>query len=138
MQSLNLFHCIGRLGKNPEMKFTPSGREVTSGSIAMNRKWKDGRGETRQQTEWINFEAWGNAAKIINQYAAKGQLMYLQGRIQTDRVEARDGGPDKFFTKLVVLEFMFLGGGNGRDEGVMQSGEEAEAVSVPAEDDIPF
>jgi single-strand DNA-binding protein len=137
MKSLNQMQSIGNLGKAPEMHFTPSGRQVTTGSIAMNRQWSNADGTKSEKTEWLNWEAWGKAAEIINQYATKGSKMFLQGRIETNRVEGRDGGADKYFTKLVVTEFMFLSGSNAGERG--EAGEPDESVAViPVEDDIPF
>jgi single-strand DNA-binding protein len=134
-KSLNKVQLIGNLGRDPEMKFTPSGKNVATWTMAMNRAWKDASGAEQSHTEWVNLEAWGRAAEIINQYANKGSKMYVEGRLQTDRYTPANGGDDKFFTKVVVQEFMFLGGNNG---GERHTAEEPEGVNVPAEDDIPF
>jgi single-strand DNA-binding protein len=135
-KSLNKVQLIGNLGRDPEMKFTPSGRNVATFTVAMNRTWKNGEGQEQSHTEWVNLEAWGRAAEIINQYAKKGSKMYVEGRLQTDRYTPAEGGADKFFTKVVVQEFMFLG--DGRNSGERHAAEEPEGVNVPAEEDIPF
>ena len=135
-KSLNKVQLIGHLGRDPEMKFTPSGKQVTQGTIAMNRSWKDEGGTQHEETEWVNWEAWGRAAEIINQYAGKGSKMYLEGAMRTDRYTPQGGGEEKFFTKVVVREFMFLGSnGNGAPTGPMPAEPAAEA---PAEDEFPF
>ena len=133
-QSLNQMQALGRMGKDPETRYTPTGKFVASGTIALNRKWRDGSGEEKQHTEWLNWEAWGKLGEIISQYTKKGDQVFLQGRIQTDRVEGRDGGADKFFTKLVALEVVFCG---GRRDGERVSGNEAEVEQLePSVDDI--
>jgi single-strand DNA-binding protein len=141
MQSLNQMQALGNLGKEIEMRFTPSGREVTTGSIAMNRKFKDASGETRTSVEWLNWEAWGNLAKIINEYAKPGQKVFLQGRIQTDRFESKNHpGEFVYRTKMVVLECILLGGGNGEQRHVADEASQGSDVTdlAPTEEDIPF
>jgi single-strand DNA-binding protein len=139
MQSLNRLEVIGRLGKDPEPRFTPTGKKVCSGSVAMTRKWKNGQGEDQSHTEWVNWEAWGTAADIISQYYKKGNLVFFEGRLQTDKVEG-DGGT-RYFTKLVINDFMMLNsgnsGGNGAEVGVMQTTSDQGPVT-PVEEEFVF
>jgi single-strand DNA-binding protein len=138
MQSLNQMQALGNLGKEIEMRFTPSGREVTTGSIAMNRKYRAGD-EVRQEVEWINWEAWGNLAKIINEYAKPGQKVFLQGRIKTDKFESKNHpGENVYRTKLVVLECILLGSGSSEQRIVADENSQGDVAEIPAEDDIPF
>jgi len=72
-RGLNKVMIIGKLGRNPEMRYTPSGRPVTSFSVATNRSWVNAERERREETEWFNVVAWGNLAEICKQYLTKGQ-----------------------------------------------------------------
>ena len=124
-RGLNEVKIIGNLGKAPEMRYTPSGKAVTTFSVAVNEQWGDT--EDQQRTEWFNCEAWGKAAEILNQYLQKGSKVYISGRQQTDKWE-KDGNTH-YKVKLVVKEFLFLSGnGNGAGEEPVVA-EEAEEVS---------
>ena len=105
MPALNRVQLIGRLGKDPESKFTPTGRKVTHFSIAVSQRWKVG-GESKEYTEWVFIEAWGRLGEVCQEYLKKGSLVYLEGRLKTDKVE--DKGETKYFTKVVALSLQFL------------------------------
>jgi single-strand DNA-binding protein len=134
MKSVNKVQLIGNLTAEPESKFTPSGKNVTTFAIATNREYKNAAGEDVKEVEFTNVEFWGRAAEIIKQYAAKGSKMYVEGRLKTDRYE-KDGAT-KYFVKVVGQEFMFLGG-NRSGETVHADEAEVEAP-VAAEADFPF
>lgn len=106
-KGLNKVELIGRLGADPEMRFTPSGKAVTSCNIAVDRSWKGADGEKVEKTDWFKLEAWSGLAEVMNQYLKKGSLVYVEGRIQIDRVE---GDPVKYFTKIVVNNMIMLSG----------------------------
>ena len=107
-RGLNKVMIIGHLGRDPEMRYTPSGRPVTSFSVATSRSWTSAEGERREETEWFNVVAWGNLAEICNQYLNKGQQVYVEGRLQTRGWE--DGSGKKHFrTELVANEMIILG-----------------------------
>ena len=89
-RGLNKVMIIGRLGRDPEMRYTPSGRPVTTFSVATSRTWNTSDGERRTETEWFNIVAWGSLAEICNQYLVKGQQVYIEGRLQTRRWEDDD------------------------------------------------
>lgn len=133
MASLNKVQIIGNLGKDPEMKYTPSGKSVTAFNVAVNSTYTS-NGEQRKETEWFNVEAWGKTGEIIKQYVSKGSLIYVEGRLKTDKFEDKSG-ETKYFTKVVVTSFQFLSSNsNGNSRQV-----EAEAsAELPPEDDIPF
>jgi single-strand DNA-binding protein len=82
---------IGRLGRDPEMRYTPSGRPVTTFSVATSRNWTTSEGERRVETEWFNIVAWGNLAEICKQYLTKGQQVYIEGRLQTRHWDDQEG-----------------------------------------------
>ncbi len=105
MPALNRVQLIGYLGKDPESKFTPTGKKVAHFSIAVTQRWKTGA-ETREYTEWVNIEAWGRLGEICQQYLKKGSLVYVEGRLKTDKYE--DKGETKYFTKVVALAMQML------------------------------
>ena len=106
MPALNRVQLIGRLGKDPEARFTPTGKQVTHFSLAVSNRWKNAEGETKEYTEWVNIEAWGRLGEICQQYLHKGSLAYIEGRLRTDRVE--DKGETKYYTKIVALSMQML------------------------------
>ncbi len=106
MPALNRVQLIGRLGKDPEGKFTPTGKQVTHFSVAVSERWKNRDGENKEYTEWVNVEAWGRLGEVCNQYLRKGSLVYVEGRLKTDKYE--DQGEIKYFTKVVAQMAQFL------------------------------
>ena len=106
MPALNRVQLIGRLGKDPESKFTPTGKKVAHFSLAVSNRWKDKSGETKESTEWVNIEAWGRLGEVCQEYLKKGSLVFLEGRLKTDKYE--DKGETKYFTKVVALTLQFL------------------------------
>jgi len=106
MPTLNRVQLIGRLGKDPEGKFTPNGKKVAHFSLAVSNRWKDKSGETKESTEWVNIEAWGRLGEVCQEYLKKGSLIYLEGRLKTDKYE--DKGETKYFTKIVAQSLEFL------------------------------
>src|SRR5947199_9510125 len=82
-KDLNKVMIIGRLGKDPEMRYTASGSPVTTFSVAAGRQWKDGAGETREETEWFNVVTWNKLAEICNEHLRKGSRVYIDGRLHT-------------------------------------------------------
>lgn len=107
-RGLNKVMLIGNLGRDPEMRYTPSGKPVTSFSLASSRSWVSSDGERREETEWFNVVAWGNLAEICNQHLARGQQVYIEGRLQTRSWE--DGNGQRHFrTEVVANEMIILG-----------------------------
>jgi single-strand DNA-binding protein len=82
---------IGQLGRDPEMRYTPSGRPVTSFSVSSSRNWVTSEGERREETEWFNVVTWGGLAEICKQHLHKGQTIYVEGRLQTRGWEDQEG-----------------------------------------------
>ena len=121
MPALNRVQLIGYLGKDPESKFTPTGKKVAHFSIAVTQRWKS-QGENREQTEWVNIEAWDRLGEICQEYLKKGSLVYIEGRLKTDKYE--DKGETKYFTKVVALAMQMLDR-KASDEPVMMGEEEA-------------
>ncbi len=109
MASINKVILIGNLGKDPELKYTPSGAAVTNFSIATTDKWKDKDGNSQERTEWHNIVLWGRTAEVAKEYLAKGRSVYIEGRIQTRTYDDKDGNK-RYFTEVVGEKMQFLGG----------------------------
>ncbi len=106
-RGLNKVMIIGCLGKNPEMRYTPSGKPVTAFSVVTSRSWVTTSGERREETEWFNVVAWGNLAEICNQHLSKGQQVYIEGRLQTRNWQDSEGKRHSR-TELVAQEMIML------------------------------
>ena len=109
MASLNKAMIIGNLGKDPEIRATPSGQSVATFSLATNEKFKNKNGEQEERTEWHNVVLWGKLADIAGQYLAKGKSVYIEGRIQTRKWEGKDGDV-RYTTEIVGDKIQMLGG----------------------------
>lgn len=107
-RGLNKVMIIGMVGREPEMRYTPSGRPVTSFSVATSRSWTAADGERREETEWFNVVAWGNLAEICKTHLTKNQQVYVEGRLQTRGWED-ENGKKHFRTELVANEMILLG-----------------------------
>jgi single-strand DNA-binding protein len=108
-RGLNKVMIIGRLGRDPEMRYTPSGRPVTNFSVATDRTWTTSSGEQRTETEWFTVVAWSSLAEICKQYLHKGQQVYIEGRLQTRQWEDSEGNR-RSTTEIVANEMIMLGG----------------------------
>jgi single-strand DNA-binding protein len=114
MPSLNRVQLMGNLGKDPETRFTPSGQKVCTFTMAVNHRWKNREGESKEITEWFNIEAWGRLGEICQEYLGKGRLVYIEGRLHTDRYE--HDGETRFFTKVIAREMQILDRKAAEDE----------------------
>lgn len=110
MASLNKILLIGNLGKDPELKYTPSGQAVCTFSIATTDKYKD-----KEFTEWHNIVVWGKLAETANKYLKKGRSVYLEGKSTNRSWEDRDG-KKCYRTEVVVTQMLFLGSGQGKSD----------------------
>jgi len=150
MASVNKVILIGNLGKDPELKYTPSGAAVTNFSMATTDRWKDKEGNSQERTEWHNIVLWGRQAEVAKEYLSKGRPVYIEGRIQTRTYDDKDGNK-KYFTEIVGEKMQFLGGrdsapaGGGSQEsyapagGRGSGGNGAPSGSNGApDDDLPF
>lgn len=106
MPALNRVQLIGRLGKDPESKYTPTGKRVAHFSLAISQRWNVS-GVGKEYTEWVNIEAWGRLGEVCQEYLTKGSLVYLEGRLKTDKYEDKEGDT-RYFTKVVALGLQFL------------------------------
>jgi single-strand DNA-binding protein len=126
VKCLNKVMVIGYVGRDPEMRYTPSGKPVTSFSVGATRSWTGTEGERREETEWFNVVAWGNLAEICKQYLGKGRHVYVEGRLQTRSWDDQEG-KKRFRTELVAREMIMLDSpreASGEDEATDTGGEE--------------
>ncbi|HLJ28054.1 MAG TPA: single-stranded DNA-binding protein [Candidatus Angelobacter sp.] len=128
-KSVNKVILIGNLGKDPEVKYTPSGVAVAKFSIATNERYKDKGGEWQDRTEWHNLVAWQRTAEIVGEYVKKGSKIYIEGRLQTSSWEDKQSGEKKYRTEIVVQDLVLLSGrGDGESEGRSRSSAPREAT----------
>jgi single-strand DNA-binding protein len=113
-RDLNKVMIIGRLGFDPEMRFTTSGSPVTTFRVAVGRQWRDSNGESRDETEWFSVVAWNKLAEICNQYLAKGARVYVEGRLQTRSWEDQQTGQTRYKTEVIANDMIILDGREGR------------------------
>ncbi len=106
---LNQCQFIGRLGKDPETRYVPSGEAICNFSIAVGSQWKNKAGEKQEATEWVNITAFGTLAGICAEYLKKGSQVYISGRMKTEKYQAKDG-TDRYSTKIIADRMQMLGG----------------------------
>jgi single-strand DNA-binding protein len=126
---------IGHLGRDPEMRYTPSGKPVTTFTVATSRSWSSTDGERHSETEWFSVVTWGNLAEICKQYLTKGQQVYIEGRLQTRRWEDNDGVKHTS-VEIVANEMMMLG--DRREASATPSSETTVPEDEELEDEYPF
>lgn len=133
---LNQVQLIGRVGKDPEVRYLPNGDPVVNLSIATSEKWKDkATGETKEATEWHRINAFGKLAEIIGQYVKKGSLVFVQGKIMT-RKWADQSGQEKYSTEIRIDTLKMLG--DKKEGGATQPSQQDASGSQFPDDDIPF
>jgi len=155
-KSVNKVILIGNLGKDPEVKYTPSGTPVAKFTLATNERFKDKEGQWQDRTEWHNITAWARTAEIVGEYLKKGSKVYIEGRLQTHSWDDKQTNQKKYMTEIIVNDLVLLtgrgegGGGGGGDaaRGAAAGGnnfdqsapepEPAHASSPISDEDIPF
>ncbi len=134
---INKAMLIGRLGKDPEVRYTPDGTMVTNFNLATDEQWKDKNGEKVQKTEWHRIVTFGKLAEICGNYLVKGKLVFVEGRIQTRSWEDKDG-VKRFTTEIVASNMQMLD-----SKGQSKTTEDSSSNSVAGgaatgADDVPF
>jgi single-strand DNA-binding protein len=143
--TVNKVILLGRLGKDPELRYTPSGAAVVSFSVATDLTWKDQDGNQKQQTEWHRVVAWRKLAEIVGNYLKKGSLVYIEGRLQT-RSWTDQNNVTRYTTEVIADNLTMVGPKMDRtgepvdippltDDFVPS---EPEGTPAPSEDDLPF
>lgn len=112
MASVNKVILIGNLGKDPEMRYMPSGDAIANFSIATTEGWKDKSGEKQEKTEWHRISMFGKLAEIAGEYLKKGSSVYIEGRLQTRKWQNKEG-VDQYTTEVVADKMQMLGGRSG-------------------------
>ena len=105
MIGLNRVQLIGFLGGDPELKQTPTGK-VCNFSVAVSRRWRDKDGNQKEDTDWFNIEAWSQLGEICQEYLKKGSLIFLEGRLKTDRYEKDE--QTHYYTKVIASQMQML------------------------------
>lgn len=140
--SVNKVILLGRLGQDPDLKYTPGGQAVCNFSVATTASWTDKSGQKQEKTEWTRVVVWGKLAELCNQYLSKGRQAFVEGKLQTRSWDDKDG-TKRYTTEVLASTVQFPGGtsGGSKNEG-QQSGSQEEyqvqnEANYPA-DDIPF
>ena len=155
VRGVNKVILVGNLGKDPEVRYMPSGGAVANATLATSESWKDKQsGETQERTEWHNLTFYGKVAEIAGEYLKKGSQIYVEGSIRTEKWQDKEG-KDRFTTKIIVSEMQMLGsrGGagspssensrssapnNSETSQTRSSSASASTKSDQFDDDIPF
>jgi len=138
MRGVNKAILIGNLGKDPEMRYLPSGQAVVKFSLATNAKRKDKNGQVQDITDWHNIVTFGKTAEVCNQYLKKGSPIYVEGRIQTRSYDDRDGNK-RWITEIIAQTIQMLGRKGEPEEEVPEEIEEPLVEgSKSGDEDIPF
>jgi single-strand DNA-binding protein len=157
MANFNKVYLMGNLTRDPEMRVTPKGTAICQFGLAISRSWKDESGQTREETAFVDIEAWGKQGEIIAKYCTKGRPLFVEGRLKFDQWEDKTSGQKRSKLKVVLENFQFIGGrGDGAQSGGPGGGEAPEPAagesspgpkgparppSVPkeaADEDVPF
>ena len=144
-RGVNKVILIGHLGKDPEVRYMPSGNAVCNVTLATSDSWKDKQsGETRDRTEWHNLVFYGRLAEIAGEYLRKGSQAYVEGRLQTRKWQDKNGN-DRYTTEIIVNDMQMLGGRGGGGSADYSAAPAAASSSAGAasgpdefDDDIPF
>src|SRR5580765_3804416 len=146
--SLNKVMLIGNLGKDPEVRFTGTGRAVARFPLATSEVWNDAEGQRQDRTEWHNIVVWGKQAETCGQYLSKGRQVFIEGSIRSRQYDDKEG-QKRYITEVIAQRVQFLGGG-GRGDGAGRGasggggsgggggGGEDLPAPMPEDEDIPF
>jgi single-strand DNA-binding protein len=140
MASVNKAILIGNLGRDPEIRYLPSGQPVASFSIATTENFNDRNGARQERTEWHNIVVWGKQAELCSQYLKKGRQVYIEGRISNRQYEAKDGSGKRYRSEIVAQRVQFLGGRGGAPGEMTDEPRDMPGADMPPpeDEDIPF
>lgn len=141
-RDLNKVQLTGRLGADPEMRYTAEGTAVTTFRVASNRTWNDSKGARHEDAEWFRIVAWDKLGDICNQYLTKGARVYVEGRLQTKKYTDRDGN-DRYSTEVVASDMIMLDSRRDRDDEepeppARRPASRNQPQPIESDDDIPF
>lgn len=133
MSTVNKVILVGRLGRDPELRYTQGGKAVCNLNVATNESWTDKNGDKQEETEWHRITVWGATAEKCDKYLSKGRQVYVEGRIKTDKWQDDDGN-DRYSTGIVATNVTFLSGGGTGGGGTNTN----DPAPVTDDDEIPF
>ena len=134
---LNKVFLIGRLGRDPEVRYMPNGEAVCNFSVATSKSWKDQSGQRQEKTEWHNITMYRKLAEIAGQYLTKGSQVYLEGKIQSRKYQGKDG-IERTSYEIIANEMKML---DGNSQATQEQPKRQQAPATPVEDvtdDVPF
>ena len=134
---VNKVILIGNVGQDLEMRFTAAGTAVTNIRLATHENWKDKKGVKQESTEWHRIVVYGSLAELANKFLVKGNLAYIEGKIQTRKWEDRDGNP-RYTTEIMAKEVKFLTPKGFKNVEGKPPTDEAPPAAEPMGDDVPF
>jgi single-strand DNA-binding protein len=144
MASINKCIFIGNVTRDIEMKYAASGDAIANFSIACNETWKDKSGAKQERVEYVNLVAYRKLAEIIGEYVKKGSSIYVEGKLQTRKWQAKDG-TDRYTTEVIVDQMQMLGGKGSSSDAVHETRTTDKVEQAPGgnsfddfEDDLPF
>ncbi len=153
-RGINKVILVGNLGKDPEIRYTPSGAAVANITLATSESWKDKQtGEQQERTEWHRVVFFNRLAEIVGEYLKKGSQVYVEGKIKTDKYQDKETGQDKYSTSIVANEMQMLGSRGGGASAMSDNtnydqsapaqntgggASKPAAVADDFDDDIPF
>jgi single-strand DNA-binding protein len=143
MRGVNMVIVMGRLGNDPEMRYTRDGTAVANMSLAVNERWKDNAGQTQERVEWVKVVLWGKLAEVAKEYLNKGDACFIRGKLQSSSWDDKDGNK-RYKTEVRADEIQLMGGkkdgDGGGDRGRARSSRDVEppADHGYSDDDVPF
>lgn len=142
MSGINKVIVVGRLGQDPEVRYTQGGQAVCNFSVATSESWNDKEGQRQEKTEWHRIVVWGKIAEICSQYLGKGRQVYVEGRLQTRQWDDKDGNK-RYTTEIVANTVQFLDKANDQAGASAGAGHSAPQMEPPmnhqgVEEEIPF
>lgn len=145
MASVNKVILVGNLGRDPELRYIPSGQAVANFTLATNERWRDKDGNNQERTEWHRIVVWGKSAENCAQFLQKGRSVYIEGKLQTQEWEDKDGNKRRT-TEVVAQTVQFLGGRGGAESAGAHAGDSpsyggdagASDASGPLPNEVPF
>jgi single-strand DNA-binding protein len=138
--SVNKVILIGNLGRDPELRYLPSGQPVASFGLATTDTYTDRAGQRQERTDWHNIVVFGKQAELCSQYLKKGRQAYVEGRISTREYEAKDGSGKRYRTEIIAQRIQFLGGRRGaeQEEPTEPAASGGDIGPALEDEDIPF
>lgn len=136
--AVNKAILVGNLGRDPEVRYLPSGQAKATFTLATSDSYTDRSGARQERTDWHNVVVWGKQAELCGQYLKKGRQVYVEGRISNRQYEAKDGSGKRYISEVVAQRVQFLGGRGAPAAGPEEPSEMAGEPPPVDDEDIPF